>query len=405
MITVRVQENLTSSKITEYKRLTNVRQILDTDYVYFLEEFGDGKYEIVFGDGILGKALEQDNIVIIDYLVCNGDVTNNMNVFSIGDMNIGVNYESVRFFPEGPTSGGHWQESVESIKFNAPKSYQTQNRAIIANDYARLILQENPDIQSVVSFGGEEAEPAVYGRVYVAVKPYGEEFVTDIRRNQIKASIMDRTPLSIEPVIIDGRFTYIIPTIKTYINSTTTTETTGFIVASIKNAVKNFSADSLERFGNKFRYSRFVGFIDSSSPDSVFNSEVTIKIEQRFLPNTQTPEKVEQNFQNALRKNSVQSSSFFYKGYTCYLDDDGEGNIRIFRYDVGGVKSIVEHKKGTIDYQTGKIVIEFFDITNFSGLEMSIYCEPIRLDINPVREQILVIDVEKTQINVISEYA
>lgn len=404
-IVVRVQDSAQSSIVTEFTRATNVRQIFQDSPIYFLEEYGNGKYEIVFGDGILGKALKNNNIVYIEYLYCHGDETNNIQSFSIGDMNIGTNYDSVRFVPEGPTRGGHWQESIESIKFNAPKSYQTQNRAIIANDYARIITEENPDIQSVISFGGEESEPAVYGKVYVAVKPYGEEFVTEVRRNQLRDSIMDRTPLSVDPVIIDGEYTYIVPTITIYYDATTTTDSEGFIVQTVREALRQFSLDNLERFGNKLRYSKMVAALDSVSAGNIFNNEVSIKLEKRFLPNINVSERVTIRFHNSIRKGSIESTLFTYKGYSCYLEDDEEGNIDVYRYDTNGSKVIVENNKGTVNYSTGEIDIINFDIQSYSGIEMSVFCEPLRLDVTPIREQILVLDSEHAEISTVSEYS
>lgn len=247
-IVVNVQNSSADTTKVEFSRATNVAQVLSTDSVYFLEEASDGKYEIVFGNGSLGKAIVDGNIVIVDYLVCSGEDTNGSSTFSVDSLNVqpaSVSYTDVTLTVNSASSGGRPQESIDSIKFNAPRHYETQNRAVNENDYSRIILTENPDLQSVVAFGGEKATPPVYGKVYIAAKPFSENFITTTRKNAIRLSILDRVPLAIDPVIIDPEYTYLIPTITTNFDATKTTETTSSIISSS------------ERHHYKFFYKQF----------------------------------------------------------------------------------------------------------------------------------------------------
>jgi len=309
-IVVKVQTSASETTKSEYSRATNIRQVYSTSEIYFLEEAFDEKYEIIFGSGALGKSLITGNIVIVEYLVCNGTMTNGASEFSIDDLNITTTYTSVDVTPVSSAHGGRFREDVESIKFNAPRSYQTQNRAIISNDYERILLAENADLQSVVAYGGENADPQVYGKVYIAIKPYGEELITANRKDDIKESLMDRTPLGIDPVIIDPDYIHIIPEITTYYDKTRTTATPSTIEQSVRDAVEEFSFKYLGRFGDRLRYSRFVRHIDNVPSGHILNNDAIIKLEKRFVPNLNILEKYTLNFNNAIRSNELISTAF-----------------------------------------------------------------------------------------------
>ena len=197
----------------------------DTSAVYFLHETFDETYEISFGNGVLGKSLKNNNIVIVDYRMCNGTVTNGANTFSVGTVTAGASFDSIDLALKSKATGGREIESVDDVKFNAPKNYETQNRAIIADDFSRILLNENSDLSSVTSFGGEERTPAVYGKVYIAVKPLIEDFATVARKNELKLSINDRTPIAGDPVLIDPEYLYVIPTVSVRFDEKSTTQT------------------------------------------------------------------------------------------------------------------------------------------------------------------------------------
>ena len=402
-ITVTVQESLTDTTRTEYTRLSNIKQITSSSTIYTLEESADEKYEVIFGDGSLGKPVKNGNIIIVSYLVNNGDVTNGADTFSVDTLNVGESYSSVAVTTVTKASGGRNQESIESIKFNAPRNYQTQNRAIIDNDYQRIILAENSDLQSVIAFGGENATPPVYGKVYIAVKPFSERFATDTRKQQIKEGISDRVPLAIDPVIIDADYTYIVPSIKTYYDLTSTTITTSAIEQNIRDEVANYSADKLERFGNRLRYSRFVRALDNTSNGYILNNDVSIKLEKRFVPDFGKQQTIILNYNNPIRKGTIDSTQFTYQGFSAYLDDDSLGNINVYRFNDAKQKVNVTANIGTIDYTTGVVVITGVAPTAIADLELKVSVTPDRLDVIPVREQILLMESKDAVITVIGE--
>lgn len=402
-ITVFVQESSADTTQTEFTRATNINQVFSTSPVYFLEEVADQKYEIIFGSGALGKEVKSGNIIIVSYLVCNGSATNGASAFSVDTLNVGVSYSAATLVTNSTARGGRYPETISSIKFNAPRNYQTQNRAVINEDYHRILLSENADLQSVVAFGGEEATPPVYGKVYIAVKPFGEEFATQNRKAQVRASILDRTPLGIDPVVIDPDYTYLIPNITTYYDKTRTRVTEAAIEANIRATIATFATNNLERFGNRLRYSRFVRALDNVTVGEILNNDATINLEKRFVPNVNAAEKVELAYNNPIRPESVTSTEFTYSGFSCYFDDDGLGNINIYRFNSARERVNVVSNAGTVNYTTGLVEVENFAPSAYSDIQMKVTVTPDRLDVIPVREQILLMNSGDAVISIVGE--
>ena len=402
-ITVFVQESSADTTQTEFTRATNINQVFSTSPVYFLEEVADQKYEILFGSGALGKEVKSGNIIIVSYLVCNGSATNGASAFSVDTLNVGVSYSAATLVTNSTARGGRYPETISSIKFNAPRNYQTQNRAVINEDYQRILLSENADLQSVVAFGGEQANPPVYGKVYIAVKPFGEEFATQNRKAQVRASILDRTPLGIDPVVIDPDYTYLIPNITTYYDKTRTRVTEAAIESNIRATIATFATNNLERFGNRLRYSRFVRALDNVTVGEILNNDATINLEKRFVPNINAAEKVELAYNNPIRPETVTSTEFTYSGFSCYFDDDGLGNINIYRFNSARERVNVVSNAGTVNYTTGLVEVENFAPSSYSDIQMKVTVTPDRLDVIPVREQILLMNSGDAVISIVGE--
>ena len=403
-IVVRVQESAEDTTTAEWTRATNIKQVFDTSEIYFIEEAYDEKYEIIFGSGSLGKALKSGNIVIVDYLVCNADLTNGASVFSIEDIGVTVDYTSLDdLIVLSNAVGGRPIETPDSIKFNAPRNYQTQNRAIIQDDYQRIILNENSDLESVIAFGGEEADPPVYGKVYISAKPFGQQFLTNSRKSLLRKSVIDRTPLSIDPQIIDADYTYLIAEVTTYYNSTQTTSTEDDIRQALLSAIDTFSDESLERFGNRLRYSKFVRSLDDITIGNVLNNDAIVKIQKRVVPNTDRAARLLLKFNNELRESSLDSTEFTYAGFRCYFDDDGLGNVRIYRYNNEKQKVFVTETAGTVNYTTGTVDVPSLRITAYDGIELKITTRTKNLDVIPKRENILLLSSQDARITIIDE--
>ena len=182
--------------------------------------------------------------------------------------------------------------------------------------------------------------------------------------------MLNRVPLAIDPVFIDADYTYIIPQITTYYDSSQTTATTGSIESAILSAVTSFSSNNLERFGNRLRYSRFVRALDNVPIGAIQNNDAVVNIQKRFVPNTNKAEKVTLNFSNALRPSTVVSTQFTQSGFISFIDDDGKGNIRIYRFNESKNKVFLNATAGTIDYTTGTVIINAFKPSSMQVLRL-----------------------------------
>ena len=403
-IKVTVQESSVDTTTTEYLQATNTNQVSSNSPIYFLEESADKKYEIVFSPGILGKPVKNGNIVIVEYLVCNASDTDGASVFSVDNLNLGVSYTSVAIVTNKASSGGSDSESISSIKFNAPRNFQTQNRAIIKNDYERIISSENSDIQSVTAFGGELADPAVYGKVFIALKPVGALQSTENKKASIKTSIIDRTPLGVDPVMIDPEYTYIIPTIKVFYNRTTSSATTSEVETSALSAIADFSTNNLEQFDKRFRFSRFVRSLDNLTVAEILNTDASIQMQKKIIPLLNVSQSIVILFNNKIKTSTLSSTQFVYETFNCFFDDDGLGTVRVYRFDDTNTKVIQESNIGTIDYDTGKISLSDFKPTSLVGSQIEINATPDSLDVTPVREQILIMQSVDADVTAISEF-
>ena len=389
-IKVTVKESSTSSVTTIYTRATNIREVNNQSTVYYLQETHDKQYEILFGTGSLGKPVEDGNIVQVEYRVCHGTQTNGANTFSIDSISITPSFSGATLAVNSVARGGVEIESIDSIKFNAPRNFKIQNRAVVAKDFERIILNENTNLSSVVAFGGEEAVPAVHGKVFIAIKPQGELIPTATLKDEIKNSIKDRTMLGIDPVIIDPTYLYVIPTITTYYDTLKTNIATSAIQALIRNSIVSYSTNNLEQFGQKLRYSRFVRELDNTD-EAVLNNEAEFQMQKRFVPSTTSATLVELEFHNPIKTSSITSTAFTFNNFIARLDDDGIGNVRIFRFNTDKEKVFIDAKAGTVDYTTGKLSMSSFLVSAFDGIEIKVNADPVNKDIVPVREQIIII--------------
>lgn len=403
-IKVTVQESVSDTTTTEFIRATNTKQITGTSAVYFLEESADRKYEVVFSPGTLGKPVKNGNIVIIEYLVCNAKDTEGASVFTVDNLNLDVSYTSVAITTNRASSGGNTQESIESIKFNAPRNFQTQNRAIVKNDYERIITTENSDIQSVTAFGGEDAIPAVYGKVFIALKPVGALQSTANKKAKIRDSILDRTPLGVDPVMIDPVYTYIIPTVKVYYNRTVSSATTSEVESAALTAITNFSTNNLEQFDSRFRFSRFVRALDNLTVAEVLNTDASIKMQRKIIPLLSATQSISILFNNPIKESTIESTQFVFETFNCFLDDDGLGTVRVYRFDDTNAKVIQKSNIGTVNYTTGEIILSNFNIASFVGTQLEINAVPDSLDVTPAREQILIMQASDASVTAVSEF-
>ena len=421
-ITVKVQKSVGDSDVNTYTdgNAVDVTTIKGTDKVYFLQEVEGQKYEITFGDGAVGKQLSDGNIIFIEYIITNGTAGNFASTFTAVGSVAGLSSSQYVITTNENATGGSDIQSINSLKFQAPKLYQAQNRATTKYDYKAIILEQRPDIESITVYGGEDADPVQYGKVFIAVKPSGNNVFSTATKESIKSSILKKVNVvTVIPEIIDPTFFYLL--IETTVNYDPNTNLTdeNTLKTNIDTSIQNYLQTDLEKFDQKFRYSKMVQDIDNTN-DSIRNNKTAIKYQQRITPSTlNTPVTYTLNFTNNLEKASVSSTSFTGTDGNVYsLVDDSVKYIKAARTTNGVVDSPLVYliqpdgstNQGTVDWATGKIVLNSFrpvEITDgTSNIKINVTPEINNSDITPLREQILTYDVNDTEsikINMIAE--
>jgi len=399
---VTVQNSSGDSTTTAYTLTEDVTSVDSTSTVFFLEAVEDSQYEVKFGDGVLGKKLSNGNIVSLEYIVTNAADSNGATTFTNASTIGG--FSNVTVVTASASGGGAVAESVDSIKFNAPKKYSSQNRAVTTNDYKALVRSLYANVQSIQVWGGEDNNPPTYGRVFIAIKPTSGVTLTNSVKNSIVSSLNNYNVGSVIPVIVDPVITYLIPEVYVKYDSKITTKTDNDIETLVTTTISNYSTSNLEQFGNMFRYSKFIKAIDDTDA-SILSNITRLKMYQYFKPNTSGTNTYTIDFNNSLyhphagHTSILETSGFKINGSNreYFLDDDGSGNVRLIYY-VGGVKTVQNSTQGTINYTTGQVVINNVYITTISNVDgatstqIRVKTQPASNDIVPVRQQLMQID-------------
>jgi len=281
-IQVQVQKGADNFALETFELAQDATSVVSDDAVYYLEENRNGAYQIYFGDGVLGKALDDGNLVLISYIVTEGDEANGIDSFVLGSNPKPGSSHTVTTAQE--SSSGQQEESIESIRFTAPKSFIAQNRAVTKNDYVALINQNYPYFDSVSVWGGEEADPPVYGKIFFSVKPRGNYEVTQTEIQYIKDYVLKPiSVLTVTPEYVAPDYNYMNFIIDVVYDSRQTTSTAGAIKTSVRSAVESFANTYLNTFNNTFRMSKLVRAVDDAD-DSIQNNSIRVLIEKRFRP-------------------------------------------------------------------------------------------------------------------------
>ena len=417
-ITVQVQNSSSDTAVTTWTNANalDVTTITSTQKVFWIQEVEEQKYEILFGDGAVGAQLADANIIFIEYLVTSGLASNKASSFTAVGTVAGLSSANYTLTVASAASGGAEIESVASLKTNAPKLYQAQKRATTKEDYKAILLGERSDIESITVYGGEDASPAVYGKVYIAVKPNGNTAFSAATKDAIKTSILKKTNVvTVTPEIVDPIFYYLL--IDTTINYDPVTLLTNedTLKSLISSTITNYFSTSLQKFDNKFRYSKLAGVIDDTN-SSIRNSKTSIRYQMQITPTTlAVAATYTMEFNTTLAKGTLTSTAFTASdGFTYTLFDDSLGVVKLIRStytsatDSIAVDSPVAYMTladgsqnlGTIDYTTGKVVLNNFTPYTISDgktyIKMIVTPGTNNQDITPLREQIITTDSTDT---------
>lgn len=367
-IKVRVQTSQTDTTgLTDtWSKVADFTEITSTSNVYFIEENSSGDFEVFFGDGVVGKKPEPGNVITITYLITNGKDANGA---GNGDS---ASARAFRYLNASNTvevtsvaSGGADKESVDDIRFKAPRSFSTQNRAVTKSDYVSLVESNYTGFDSVFVYGGEEADPPTFGSVFVAIKPSTGEIISDSLKKDVVNFLSTKAVLSITPTVIDPDYTYLRFGVNVTYDPTKTNLNSTSIANSVRDSITRNLKNNLGKFNKSFAISKLLTDIDASST-SIDSSSVKVTMEKRLRPTSSKIISYVLNFGNEISHPHdghvavVSSGDFIYldpvdfTSKTVSLKDDGFGNISFFETKNDSVVMVAQNV-GTVDYANGVI--------------------------------------------------
>jgi hypothetical protein len=415
---VSVQNSASDTTTSTYTLATGITSINATSKVYFLQEMEDGKFEVYFGDDVLGNKLDDGNIVILEYIVSNKDEANGASSFTLSG-SIG-GYSDVTLTTVSSAQGGAEAQTKESIRYNAPLQYSAQDRAVTTGDYETIVQSLYPNAQSVSAWGGEDDETPVYGVVKIAIKAASGSTLTNTTKTNLVTQLKKYNVASVRPEIVDPETTSILLTTNVKFDQNSANKTADTLKSDILTTLTNYNTNTLTQFDGVFRYSKVTGLIDNTD-SSILSNITTLKIRKDFTPTLASSTKYNVYFRNSLYNphsghNSaaggiLESSGFKVSGDSStvfYLDDDGAGNVRRYSFS-GATRVYTASDQGTIDYDTGSITINSLSVLSVENIrgeassKIELTVVPSSNDVVPVRDQILEIDTANSSITVTAD--
>ena len=414
-IKVVIQNSASDVTTNVYTKATSITELDGTSKVFFLQEAEDGQYEIYFGDGVIGKKLDDGNIINVSYVVTNKTEANGATAFTLSGSISG--FTDITVTVNSSAQGGAEPESLQSIKRNTPDFYSSQDRAVTIEDYKSKVKQLYANTQAVSAWGGEDAETPFYGRVYISILPTSGSNLTDSTKARIVTDLKKYSVASVTPVIVDPETTNVPLTSTIKFDEKVTTKTSDTLKSNIITTITNYNANTLQSFDTIFRHSKLTGLIDDTD-ESILSNITTVRLRKSFIPTIGSSTKYTINFANALYNphsghasvegGILSSTGFKIDGDTTniwFLDDDGQGNVRRYRMD-GSVRSYGNSTQGTIDYSTGKVEVNSLNVSNIENIRgaastvIEVTVKPNSNDLVPIRNQILEIDVANSSVTV-----
>ena len=420
-LTVKVQNSSTDSITATYTLATDIAALTSTSNVYFLQEVEDGKFEIYFGDDILGNAVVDGNIIILNYVVTNKGVANSASTFTNSAAIDGIS--SVNVSTVSASAGGSEPETIQSIKYNAPLDYASQGRCVTAEDYKTYVKQLFPNTQAVSVWGGENgsynsstgvSDIAEYGKVFISVKSTTGLNLNEVQKAQLVTDLASYTVASITPVVVDPETLNLILNVNFKYDSSATTRANESLVSLVNSTVTNYNTNYLKVFNSVFRHSQFTGLVDATD-SAILSNITTVSLSSLYTPNTLGSYSFTVNLgnplynphsgHNAASGGVIASTGFYVSGNIneMFFDDDGVGNLRIY-YLVSGVRTYYLELAGTVDYLTGLIstypvyITEVSNVDGSASTAIRLTGTPNSTDIVGKRNQILEIDILNTTV-------
>ena len=409
---------------TIFNQVSTLYNLNSNSNIYFLQPAQNGQYELVFGDGVLGTIPQNGAVVTANYRIAHGPEADGISNFTcsqnLGTFNGGQATLSTIVASSNSSSGG-LAESIETIRFRAPRYFATQQRAVATDDYASLVLSQfGGEIADVNVYGGETITPAQFGKVVVCVKPKGVNnlIAPDYLKNSIVSYLQNYTSVSTRVLTSDPDYLYVKVNSTVQYDTTLTSLSPSDISSAVLQTIINYSNTNLGIFNNDFRYSRFVNDIDNTDV-SIVSNDTSVILEKRFSPTPGVATTTVLEFNNAGEREgtyygktypdepTVYSTSFTYTDslgneYTdSYLRDDGNGNIIVYTVNNNNFVTI-NSNVGSINYDTGLVTINNV-MLNYTGTYIAVYYMPVSKDLYASVNKILLIDPNDVIISVIKK--
>ena len=419
-INVKVKPSESSSTTVTYKQIDNIIGITSTSSSYLLQEIEDERYELIFGDNIIGKKLSNGNLITTSYIISGGREGNGASEFSfVGNITNqdggAINPDTISLVTtEEDSRDGDDIESISSIKYYAPRIYTSQYRAVTASDYESVLSYIYPNVESVTAFGGEEMSPPRYGKVFISVKPRNGDFLSDQTKRELIQKLKSFAVAGIVPEFIDLKYLYVELQTSAYYDTNLTKDSEN-LKTNISNALTQYSRSiDVNKFGGRFKYSKAVSLIDSV--DASITSNITrVLIRRNLIAEISKFAQYEVCFGNMFhvqeKSYNVVSTGFTIQGVvgTVYLADESidrdKGRIFFFTYTEGGTPVVVKKNAGTVDYMHGEILIDTVNIisTVVANNVIEIQAIPHSNDIVGLNDLYVKFDMSNTTINVVQD--
>jgi hypothetical protein len=403
-ITVEVRNSSTDTTTVAWNKANELFGLNSNSAVFFVQGADEFKYGVSFGNGVSSKKLTAGNIVLVSYRQTAGEDGNGCGIFTSISSADGFSSNTFILTTTESSSGGSQAEDAESIRYNAIRGFTNQNRAVTAEDFISLIKANYPSLETVIAYGGEEAVPKRYGKVIISAKPVGGETLSSSLKNSVLTFLQDKTPLSIEPEIVDPEYLYLDIISRVKYNISATTKTPSQLVSNVVTAITAFNTSYLSDFGADLRFSKLSAAIDDADV-SIVSNDTEVRISKRIVPTPLVSFSANWSFENQLYSENIRyvlpighepivsSSAFVYDGYTAYMQDNGTGALYIYTRSNGST-IVLNNNVGSVNYDTGEINITNLIVDSYDTDSIKIYAKTENADIDTLTNKILLIDNE-----------
>ena len=400
-IVLEIRPSITDFTSETWTRAEDLYGLDGTDKIYFVEAAEDFKYKITFGNNVVGKKPSAGQVAVVTYRQSAGFDGNGISNFSSYQSADGYTANTFSIFYDGSSFGGAFAEDTNSIRYNAVRGFTNLGRAVTIEDYISLVKANFPSLQNVIAYGGEESTPKRYGKVVISAKPFSSEIMSTAQKEEVINFLSDKTPMSIDPVIVDPEYLYVNVISKVTYNINATTKTSGQIKNLVVSAINTFNNNFLSNFGSDLRQSKLLSAIDNADV-SIVSNDTQLRISKRIVPLPGTSFKANWSFENPLYSENVRyvlpvghepivySEAFVYDGYNSFIQDNGVGSLIVYTTSDGTTTSL--GTIGTVNYDTGEINITDLVVDSYDGDYIRIYAKLENSDITTVTNKILLID-------------